>query len=238
VKRHVLSRIHAREGDQYYEALQSFVIDGITVSGVSPQIGDRFRAIGSVQLVEPDVARDHLVNVVNRGIDELTEVILQIQAETKRLTGLLKRDGTEAAKGGDVDTLRGLAAEIVDALRLHAEPKSVGRTKLIERALDDTRTAYLYDREPIDKAIASLAKRQGEYDQAVAGLRGLQIEVDRLVGEAMSPVTLRKLAEAGKDIAARAVMTRMAEEVSQIDHAFRAALQRLESLRQMVEAAR
>ena len=69
---------------------------------------------------------------------------------------------TEAAGAGDVETLRGLAAEIGDALRLHPEPKSVGRTKILERALDDGRSAFLYDRTPIDKAIAALAKRQAD----------------------------------------------------------------------------
>lgn len=238
MKKHVLSRIHAREGDRYFEPLQSFVIDGMTVSGVSPQIGDRFRAIGSVQLVDPDVARDHLVNVVNRGLDELTEVIRKVQAETKRLISLLKKDGAEAAAAGDVDTLRGLAAEIVDALRLHSEPKSVGRTKIIEKALDDQRSAYLFDRQPIDKAIASLAKRQGDFDEAVAGLRALQIEVDRLISQATSPATLRARAEAGKEVAARAVMARIGEEVTQIDQTLRAAVRRLESLKQMAEAVR
>jgi hypothetical protein len=238
VKKHVLSRIHTRVGDSYFEPLQSFVIDGMTVSGVSPQIGDRFRAIGSVQLVDPDIARDHLVNVVDAAVDELTEVIRQVQGETKRLTGLIKKDGADAAKTGHVDTLRGLAAEIVDALRLHPEPKSVGRTKIVEKALDDNRSVYLYDRQPIDKAIASLAKRQADFDQAVAGLRALQVEVDRLIGEATSPATLRRLAETGKEVAARAVMARMAEEVTQIDQALRAAMQRLESMRQMAEAVR
>ncbi|MGL4961956.1 MAG: hypothetical protein ACRC67_12035 [Inquilinus sp.] len=238
MKKHLLSPIHAREGDRYYEPLQSFVIDGMTVSGVSPQVGDRFRAIGSVQLVDPDIARDHIVNAVNRGIGELAEVIRQIQAETRRLTALLKKQGAEAAKAGDVNTLRGLAAEIGDALRLHAEPKSVGRTKIIETALDDKRSAYFYDREPIDKAIASLAKCQDDFDQAVAGLRGLQVEVDRQIVEATSPATLRRLAEAGREVAARAVMARVADEIAQIDQAFRAAMRRLESLKQMAEAVR
>lgn len=238
MKKHILSPIHARQGDQYYEILQSFVIDGVTVSGVSPQVGDRFRAIGAVQFVDPDVARDHLVNVVNRGINELTEVIRQVQGEAKRLTGLLKKDGAEAAKAGDVDTLRGLAAEIADALRLHAEPKSVGRTKIIERALDDSRSGYLYNREPIDKAIASLAKRQADFEQAVASLRGLQVEVDRMIGEATSPATLRRLAEAGREVSARAVLARLTEEIAQIDHALRTAMHRLESVKQMAEAAR
>jgi len=238
VKKHLLSPIHARDGDRYHEALQSYVIDGVTISGVSPQVGDRFRAIGKVQFLDPDAARDHLVNAVNRGIDELADVVRQIQAEAKRLTGLIKREGPEAAAAGHVDILRGLAAEIADALRLHPEPKSVGRVKILERALDDSRSFYLFSREPIDKAVAALAKRQADFEQAVAGLRALQIEVDRLTAEATSPSTLRRLAEAGKEVAARAVMARLADEIAQVDHTIRAVTQRLESLKQMAEAAR
>ena len=62
--------------------------------------------------------------------------------------------------------------------------------------------------------------------------------MDRLIGEATSPATLRRLAEAGKEITARAVMARLADEIGQVDHTIRAVTQRLESLKQMAEAAR
>lgn len=232
-----MSRTLAAIGDGYNQSVETHLIDGVSVSGVSTIVGDRFRASISATLVAPEIARDHFLNIVRRAIDVQSEANRNAQAELKRLTAVVKKDGRIAADRGDADCLRGLGADVDDAIRLSQKP-TFGQVLRLVKALDDPRTDFLFDRAPIDAAIADLNKLEEVFEQHRDGLRALRIEVNRLVDEATSPETLRRLASAGEEIRARAVIGRLAHDLAQAQQDLQAVQVRLTQIAGIVEAAR
>jgi len=237
VKKHLMSRTLAALGDGYNQAVGAHVIDGVSVSGVPTIVGDRFRTTISATLIDPEIARDHFLNVVRRAIDDQSEVNRKAQAELKRLIAVVKKDGRIAVDRGDADSLRGLGADVDDAIRLSQKP-AFGQVLRLVRALGDPRTDFLFDRAPIDAAVTDLNKLEDVFEQHRDGLRALRIEVDRLAAEATSPETLRRLAEEGQEIRARAIVTRLADDLAQTQRDLQAVQIRLTQIVEIVGAAR
>ncbi|MGO4728193.1 MULTISPECIES: hypothetical protein [unclassified Inquilinus] len=232
-----MSKTLAAIGDGYNQAAGTHVIDGVSVSGVPTIVGDRFRMTISATLIDPEIARDHFLNVVRRAIDDQSEVTRKAQAELKRLTAIVKKDGRAATDRGDADSLRGLGADVDDAIRL-SQKRTFSQVLRLVKALDDPRTDFLFDRAPIDAAVIDLNKLEEVFEQHRDGLRALRIEIDRLAAEATSPQTLRRLAEEGQEIRARAIVTRLADDLAQAQKDLQAVQVRLTQIVEIVGAAR
>ncbi|CAO3350678.1 hypothetical protein [Azospirillum melinis] len=211
-------------------------IVGFTVAPVGKQARhDLIVVAGAIEVAADDV-RDAFVKVVADATAQVVTSTASLGSEAKAIKQSIAKDAKAAADRGDAAQVEGFIAEIDDVLRRPMEHAHALRlAEIVRDAIDDV---VDFDVAPIEKSLVELNAALTEFQGVLTGLRSLRADAVKLVEHARSPAVQHKLREAGKEVAARSVITpAFAMELRQAHQQAVADLARLADLIAVVEGA-
>lgn len=212
------------------------IIVGYTVAPVGRHA--RYALIGEAGAVEvtADEVRDAFVKTVSEATAQVIASTASLGSEAKAMKISVAKDAKAAADRGDAAQVEGFIGEIDDALRRPVEhARALRLAEIVRDAIDDV---VDFDVAPIEKALVELNAALTEFQGVLTGLRALRADAVKLVEHARSPAVQHRLREAGKEVAARSIITpAFVAELRQAHQQAVADLARLADLISVVEGA-
>lgn len=189
------------------------IIAGMTVLPVlGPARARAAAVISGVAEVAPKEAADHFVEVVGRAVVEVETDIARLAEATKVARKSLK-DAEAAAQRADVAHVEGVVAEILEDANRPVSFRHERDVEDLRDAIDDHGGDLDFDVAGLVAALDRHQKTLTDRQERLSVLRGLAADARRLIDVAQSPEVIRRVRDAGQEVAARAVVASLVSEM-------------------------
>jgi hypothetical protein len=239
---HLFSPLWAALGNRQLDhELSSPIIGGYSFLPVSTPVREKMRA----RMGAADVsAADTVTGFVSLVTDAATTVKTdsdRLAAETKSYRTIVAKDLKSAAENANVATIAGTIAEINDLIA-RSESAEVRKAQALiddlQDAVDDYGDDVRFDLVALNAALNGFGKAIADRAKTLDGLRDLGQQAQALLEIARDPATLRRIREAGREVAVRGIVASLAEEMRTDREQAAAAVSRIDTILATLEAVR
>lgn len=235
MKTHLFSRIW-ESMDELHHADAGQIVTGYTIAPLGRDVRQSLIFSAGAVEVAADEVRDAFIKVVAEATAQVEASTSALGTEAKAIKQSVAKDAKAAADRGDAAQVEGFIGEIDDVLRRPVKHAHALRlAEIVRDAIDDV---VDFDVAPVEKALVELNAALTEFQGILTGLRSLRADAVKLVEHARSPAVQHRLREAGREVAARSVITQaFVAELRQAHQQAVADLARLADLIAVVEGA-
>ncbi|AWK87662.1 hypothetical protein [Azospirillum thermophilum] len=222
--------------DELHHADAGQIVVGYTVAPLGRDTRQTLIFSAGAVEVAADEVRDAFVKTVSEATSQVITSTASLGTEAKAIKQSVSKDAKAAADCGDAAQVEGFIAEIDDVLHRPVEhARALRLAEIVRNAIDDV---VDFDVAPVEKALIDLNAALIEFQGVLTGLRALRADAVKLVEHARSPAVQHKLREAGKEVAARSIITpAFVAQLRQAHQQAVADLARLADLISVVEGA-
>ncbi|MGF7213538.1 putative nucleic acid-binding Zn-ribbon protein [Skermanella aerolata] len=219
--------------------LSSPIIAGRTFLAICSPTREKMRGRMSAQDVSADDTSTFFASLVSDATAEINTDSDRLAAETKSYRTIIAKDLKSAAENADAATIFGTIAEINDLI---ARPESVEVRKAqsliddLEDAIDNYGDDTDFDLAPLNAALDAFNKAITDRAKKLDDLRELAQQAQALLEAARDPATLRRIREAGREVAVRGIVASLAEEMRSARQEAAAAVTRIDIVLATLEA--
>jgi hypothetical protein len=219
--------------------VNSPIIAGRTVLPVTRPIREKlFTRIGAADATADDT-RDFFARLATAAAEVIKADTERLATEVKEYRAVVAKNLKGAADCADVATVQGTIAEIDEIVGRPESDEVRNSQSMAENlrdALDDYGADLDFDAALVHAAIACFDKALSDRATKLDTLRDLRRQAQALLEVARDPATLRRLREAGQEVAVRGVVGSLLADMRSAREQAAAAVARIDSITAILEA--